>query len=134
MIGRMVRRRAVAIAGIGALAIGLACSGDESAVEIGQGEVMERIAAGTAPTFIDVRTPEEYDGGHVPGALNIPYDELEDRAEEIRHLRDGEVVLYCESSRRATEARKTLLTLGFTNLRHLRGDMSAWREAELPTE
>lgn len=118
------------------IAVGLACAAPDWSSEIGQQELVERIDAGTAPLLLDVRTPGEYAAGHVPGAVNIPYDEIEDRLGEIesRVPRDGEIVLYCKSGTRAGWAGSTLEENGFTRLRHLTGDMSGWNEAGLPVE
>jgi rhodanese-related sulfurtransferase len=84
--------------------------------------------------ILDVRTPEEYANGHVPGARNIPYDQLPDRLGELGDDRDRNVVVYCESGRRAGMAESALLAAGFTSLHHLEGDMKAWREAGRPTQ
>ena len=89
---------------------------------------------GTAPLLLDVRTPEEYASGHVPGAVNIPHDQLGSRVNEIEAHRDQEVVVYCERGGRAANAAETLEAAGFITIRHLSGDMSAWRDAGLPTE
>ena len=84
--------------------------------------------------IVDVRSPKEFAEGHVPGALNIPHDELGDRLAELGEARDRPVVLYCQSGRRAGMASTTLIGAGFVDVRHLDGDMSGWRAAELPIE
>lgn len=61
---------------------------------------------------VDVRTPREFAAGHVPGALNIPFDELGRRAGELGDPA-APVVLYCRSGRRSGIAAKTLHGLGF---------------------
>lgn len=83
---------------------------------------------------LDVRTPREYASGHVPGAMNIPVDELSDRLPELRHRDNAEIVVYCESGRRAGRAGTLLKDNGFLNIRHLQGDMAQWRNDGLPTE
>ncbi len=84
--------------------------------------------------LVDVRSAKEFAGGHVPGALNIPHDELGDRLAELGEARDHPVVVYCQSGRRAGMASTTLIEAGFVDVRHLAGDMSGWRAAELPIE
>ena len=79
--------------------------------------------------LLDVRTPEEFAKGHVPGAINIPYDALPARLGELEGGKDRAVVVYCESGRRAGKAESTLAENGYTNLHHLEGDMKAWRAA-----
>lgn len=61
-------------------------------------------------TIIDVRTPEEYQGGHLPGAINIPVDNL---ANEIREDLDQVIVVYCQSGRRSKAASEILADLGY---------------------
>ena len=73
---------------------------------------------------LDVRTPQEYAEGHVPGAVNVPYDQLASRLAEVP--KDKDVVLYCKSGRRAGIAADVLAANGYTRLSHLEGDMPAW--------
>lgn len=73
---------------------------------------------------LDVRTPQEYGEGHVPGAVNVPYDQLASRLAEVPQ--DKDVVLYCKSGRRAGIAAEVLAANGYTRLSHLEGDMTAW--------
>ncbi len=83
---------------------------------------------------LDVRTPEEFAAGHVPGAKNIPVDQLPNRLAELAGAKDKEVVVYCRSGRRAETALTTLSTQGFTRLRHLDGDMIKWEQDQRPIE
>ena len=101
---------------------------------ISQNELMGRIEAGKAPLILDVRSGGEYSRGHVPGAVNIPHTKLMDRIERISDHKSNEVVVYCEQGPRANFAEIILRHNGFLKVRHLDGDMSAWREADLPIE
>jgi len=101
---------------------------------IGADELVSRIEAETAPTILDVRTPEEFAAGHVPGAINIPYTELEKRYSELELEGSDELVVYCQTGRRAAIAEAALGELGFTNVRDLEGHIAAWKEAERPLE
>lgn len=94
--------------------------------DITQDELMQRIKANKAGLILDVRTPEEYAEGHVPGAINIPYDHLGLRHTEIAAHKDKDIVLYCRSGRRVGIAASTLETMGFKKLQHLAGDMGGW--------
>lgn len=110
---------------------------DAPAVEtatIGADELISRIEAQTAPTILDVRTPEEFAEGHIRGAINIPFTELEARASELEMEGSDELVVYCQSGRRAGIAEATLAELGFTNVRDLDGHIAAWKEADRPLE
>lgn len=101
---------------------------------LSQADLMDRLHAGQAPILVDVRTPEEYRSGHVPGAINIPVQELDRRLAELSGYRDSELVLYCETGMRAGHAGRMLQRQGFTQIRSLDGDMRAWRRAGLPSE
>ena len=87
-----------------------------------------------APFIVDVRRADEFAAGHVPGAVNIPHSEIAAHLNELRGQRDNEVVVYCESGRRAAIAQGLLEKAGFTRIRHLQGDMQSWRERGLPHE
>ena len=101
---------------------------------INQEQLVDRMGMGQAPPLIDVRTPEEYRAGHIPGAINIPLQEFEQRFAELSAYKDGEAVLYCESGMRASRGGGWLESQGFQELRYLDGDMAAWRRAGLPSE
>jgi phage shock protein E len=84
--------------------------------------------------ILDVRTREEFAAGHVPGALNIPHTEVEARLVELGGDQSRPVVVYCERGGRAEKAESQLASAGFSDLRHLEGDMSAWRASGRPIE
>ena len=73
---------------------------------------------------LDVRSPEEFSEGHVPGAVNVPYDQIAARIAEVPKNKD--VVLYCRSGRRAGIAAEVLAANGYSRLSHLEGDMPGW--------
>jgi rhodanese-related sulfurtransferase len=76
---------------------------------------------------VDVRTPQEYAAGHVPGARNIPDDSIFERADEIGDP-STPVVLYCQTGRRSAIAIQALEVLGFEKLWDLQR-FSRWRES-----
>jgi len=102
--------------------------------DVSQEGLLQSIKSTDAPLVLDVRTPEEYKQGHVPGAVNIPHTEVAARLAELGDKKDRSMVLYCEKGGRAAKAADVLSKQGFTNLKHLTGDMSAWRDKDLPTE
>ena len=73
---------------------------------------------------LDVRTPQEYAEGHVPGAVNVPQEQLASRLAEVP--KDKDVVIYCRSGRRSALAADVLAANGYSRLSHLEGDMNAW--------
>ncbi|MBW2448191.1 MAG: rhodanese-like domain-containing protein [Deltaproteobacteria bacterium] len=87
-----------------------------------------------APLVLDVRTPDEFAAGHVPGATNIPFDEIATHLAEVEPYRDRGVVVYCERGRRAGAAERELRAAGFGDVRQIEGHMSAWRASNLPVE
>ena len=72
-------------------------------------------AIGKGAPVIDVRTAEEFRQGHLPGAINIPYDEIASRVGELPPDRSQPIVLYCRTGRRSGIARTSLEQLGFTH-------------------
>ena len=96
--------------------------------------LVERIAwADQNLVVLDVRTPAEYAGGHVPGAINIPRDELASRIAELSGAREKDIVVYCRTGPRADEALGTLGKAGFKRLYHLTGDYTRWSEEARPS-
>jgi len=110
------------------------CGRKAFSAEVPANEVLAGIDASAAPLILDVRTPAEFAGGHVPGARNISIDELALRLGEIADHREQEIVVYCERGPRALKAAGLLADAGFGSVRHLEGDMSGWRAAGLPID
>ena len=102
------------------------------AASISSQELVERLATQTELLVLDVRTAQEFHAGHVPGARNIPHTELPQRLAEVAEYQQKAVVVYCERGVRADAASKVLQAAGFANVRHLQGDMAAWRAQALP--
>ena len=71
--------------------------------------------------ILDVRTQEEYDEGHIPGAILIPGTEIEMRAEEDMPDKDQLLLVYCRSGRRSKQAAEILVELGYTNVMEFGG-------------
>lgn len=102
----------------------LAACGD-AAPDIGSTELLQQLRTPNEMLLVlDVRSPQEFASGHVPGAKNIPVGALADRLEELRSRDNAEIVVYCESGRRAGRAAALLKDNGFLNVRHLKGDMA----------
>ena len=71
--------------------------------------------------ILDTRTQEEYDEGHIPGAILIPYDEITEKAEGILTDKDQLILVYCRSGRRSKIAAQSLVELGYTNIKEFGG-------------
>lgn len=79
-----------------------------------------RKAAWRAPiVLVDVRTPDEYRTGHKEGALNIPADEVEQRAPQLLPDKNAVILLYCRTGKRADKALETLRKMGYSHVENL---------------
>jgi molybdopterin/thiamine biosynthesis adenylyltransferase/rhodanese-related sulfurtransferase len=87
-----------------------------------------------APLFLDVRERDEWDEGHIPGALHIPRGNLESRIEGSAPDRERPVVVYCAAGARSAFAAKTLEELGYTNVVSLAGGYTDWKRNGFPTQ
>ena len=95
-------------------------------------ELQDRFATAEAPLVIDVRRPVEFGVAHIPGAKNIPLDEVEDRLDELRS--DNGVLIYCINGARTRQAEPLLYNNGIENVYHLEGAFQAWIQGKHPIE
>ena len=75
---------------------------------------------------IDVRSTQEYNEGHIIGAINIPEYEICCDIDKILKDKDVEIVLYCISGKRSKKAYKKLNSLGYKNVYNLYGGLDNW--------
>ena len=104
----------------------------EAAPSITAEKLDEQRKSGVGPVVIDVRTSEEYESGHVPGAVNIPFDEIAERIGEVEAPHG--VALYCMVGPRARKGESALLAIGYEAVFHLEGGLAAWTAEGLPIE
>lgn len=97
-------------------------------------ELLARMDGEDAPIVLDVRSPWEYQAGHVPGAYNLEDRQVPYRIDELKQLKDREIVVYCEVGPRARWVEGYLKQEGFTKVKHLVGDFSGWRRNGNPVE
>ena len=71
--------------------------------------------------ILDTRTREEYDQGHIPGAIQISHDEITEKAEGVLMDKDQLILVYCRSGRRSKLAAEALVELGYTNIKEFGG-------------
>ncbi|PRH82914.1 rhodanese-like domain-containing protein [Arenimonas caeni] len=109
-----------------ALAPSLALAGRPAVSPAVVAEILERP---DAPLLLDVRTPEEFAKGHLPGAVLIPHDQLASRLAEL----EGKpwVLIYCRSGRRADAAQEVLEHAGI-EVRQIEGSWLRWEAEERP--
>ena len=86
--------------------------------DINQGVQEYKNAAGAV--LLDVRTPQEYREGHIPGSQNVPLQQL-DKVEEITENKDTVLYVYCRSGARSRQAVSLLNHMGYTNVHNIGG-------------
>ncbi len=94
-------------------------------------EYQARFGANADHVLIDVRTPEEFAAGHIPGAVNISVDQLAQRLNEIP--KDKPVVLYCRSGNRSSQAAQILERAGYAQIYDL-GGIITWAQQGYPIQ
>jgi molybdopterin/thiamine biosynthesis adenylyltransferase/rhodanese-related sulfurtransferase len=94
-------------------------------------EISEVDAAGAraldGATWVDVRETDEWQEGHIPGAVHVPRGFLESRIESVAVERDAPLVVYCAGGNRSAFAAKSLQELGYTNVHSLIGGITDWK-------
>ena len=86
--------------------------------DINQGVQEFKNAAGAV--LLDVRTPQEYREGHIPGSQNMPLQQL-DKVEEVTENKDTVLYVYCRSGARSRQAVSLLKHMGYTNVHNIGG-------------
>ena len=93
--------------------------------QITSDEAKEIIDSGEEHIILDAREQDEYDAGHIPGAILIPYTEIENKAEDMLPDKDAQILVYCRSGRRSKIASESLVKLGYTNIKEF-GGITDW--------
>ena len=130
-LGTLTRRAARALA-VGAVLALAGASASAAPPEITPQELAERLASEDPPLVLDVRSDGEWKGGHIPGALHIPIDQLDARRGEVP--KDRDVVVHCQVAPRARQAEKMLIMVGHERVFHLDGGFRGWSAAGLEVE
>jgi rhodanese-related sulfurtransferase len=79
-------------------------------------EAKARMDSGDPVTIVDVRTLSEFTSGHVPGAINVPNEDILDEMPDQLPDLDAELLVYCRSGRRSSDAAHKLVALGYTKV------------------
>jgi molybdopterin/thiamine biosynthesis adenylyltransferase/rhodanese-related sulfurtransferase len=96
--------------------------------EVSPEQIHERLERRDEVELLDVREQEEVQHGIVPGAHNLSRAHFESRVEDVLRNKDSEVVVYCQSGVRSAFAAKTLQELGYTNVTHMSGGFTRWKD------
>jgi adenylyltransferase/sulfurtransferase len=100
--------------------------------EITPVELKKKLDAGETPFVLDVREPNEYQINRIPGSTLIPLGELPGRYQELP--RDREIVAQCKMGGRSAKAMDFLKTVGFTNVKNLKGGILEWIDKVDPSQ
>ena len=84
-------------------------------------EAKKIMDSGEEHIILDTREQDEFNEGHIPGAILIPYTEIENKAEEMLPDKDAQILVYCRSGRRSKIASESLAKLGYTNVKEFGG-------------
>ena len=101
--------------------VGCSNGGSATYEQISGAEAKALMDSESGYIIIDARTQEEYDEGHIPGAILIPEYEIADRAEKELPDKDQLILVYCRSGRRSKIAAEELVKLGYTNVKEFGG-------------
>ena len=85
-----------------------------------------------AAVFLDVRSSEEYEAGHIPGAILVTLETLPENLDLLPVDKDALIIVYCKSGWRASIGMVTMRLLGYVNAKGFDGSWLAWVEAEHP--
>ena len=102
--------------------------------EIDAPQARELLDSAEPPLLVDVRAPDEWTEGHIPGAVHVPRDFLESRIEQSAPDRSRPVVVYCAGGARSAFAAKTLEELGYENVVSLAGGFTDWKRNGFPID
>jgi len=94
----------------------------------------ERLRNGVKPLVVDIRERDEFEQGHVPGAVFIPRGFLELRIEQYAFDRETPIVLYCAGGVRSVLAARNVKEMGYEHVESLIGGFGGWKSAGLPVK
>ena len=106
--------------------VGCSDGGSASYDQISGAEAKALMDSESGYIILDARTQEEYDEGHIPGAIMIPEYEIADRAEKELPDKEQLILVYCRSGRRSKIAAEELVKLGYTNVKEF-GGINDWK-------
>lgn len=107
-----------------------ACGNDTDNTNKGENAMYEQITAeeakkimdsGEERIILDVREQDEFDAGHIHGAILLPYTKIENKAKDLLPDKDKQLLVYCRSGRRSKIAAEALARLGYTNIKEFGG-------------
>ncbi len=91
-------------------------------------ELIDNGEGGYGPTILDVRTPEEYESGHIPGACLVDFNSPDFAAQVEKLPKNDRYLLYCRSGKRSAKAATLMHEKGFSDVTDMNGGLEAWKE------
>jgi len=103
---------------------------------ISRQDLVARIDSGAPLTVVEALGPMYFEDAHLPGAINIPHDQVDDLAPQLLGDKDAEIVVYCSNTpcQNSVVASRRLEQLGYSNVREYVEGKQDWVEAGLPVE
>ena len=83
--------------------------------------------------IIDVRENDEWNAGHIAGAIHIPLSEISNRLTELEKYKNAPIIMQCRSGARSAKAADVLAKAGFSQVFNMAGGLNAWQKADLKT-
>ncbi len=93
--------------------------------QIGMQEAKDIMDSEEGYIIMDARSQDEFDQGHIPGAIVLPHTEVREKAEELLPNKDQKILVYCRSGNRSKQASQVLVELGYTNVIEF-GGINSW--------
>jgi rhodanese-related sulfurtransferase len=84
--------------------------------------------------IVDVREEDEWNAGHIAGAVHIPLKQLEARSSELQQYKDKTIITQCQRGKRSADALDVLKSAGFTQVYSMEGGIAAWSKDGLATQ
>lgn len=103
---------------------------------IGSEELLRKLETGEDLVLVDALPPMSYAHSHLPGAINLPPQQVDSSVARRLPDREAQIVVYCANAecQDSVETAERLIELGYTNVVHYPGGKSEWRERQLPLE
>ncbi len=99
--------------------------GSKKYSSISPAEVKEKLDKNDKFLLFDVRSQEEYSGGHIAHSINLPLPAITSAVSKYARSKDAEIIVYCQSGARSSRAAGVLSEMGYTNVKNM-GGISSW--------
>lgn len=128
----MKKAVALAVAAIASVGLLAGCSSNNEATKKVDPVEFSEVIAQPSVIILDVRTPEEFNAGHIPNAININVADSNFSSEVSKLDKNATVAVYCRSANRSAVATNEMAELGFTDMYDMQGGIIDWEAAGGP--